>query len=429
MDKLKENDIFKKGVLVFLFTMLFSPLLSYFILISTNGDKNAIYYFSAYTIILGIIFVLLGYKNNFPKELYLFILYIIFILIWSFYNGDQERRGFINIIINNPHHATLFVIYMVYNLNFSDRFIKYTLNIFKVTAVLAVIVSIYQVFDSTFLDANPYWQRIGGQSDILGDMYQDRRLSIFGFSDLNELGLSYLPFASAMLGFLLTKKNKYYVLFFLFVGLTSVLSNNRYVIVGYIIILIQFFTVKKLKSPIKIINTIIILVILGLLLNYALVSLGYNYGDWFSERLFVEGAVTESTRYGAFINFIYFFPQAVFVGTGVHLTTQMALASESIGSSQIHVGYLAHLLSYGIVGSFFLFGFWLMLLIKLYNNAKKTKYWGSFFAFLIFLWAQTTLVYYFIFFYGIIFALIMDKYMIDKYKLQNNLEKGFIEYD
>ena len=97
------------------------------------------------------------------------------------------------------------------------------------------------------------------------------------------------------------------------------------------------------------------------------------------------------------------------------MTDDIRDASNAIGSSQIHVGYLCGLVYFGIIGAFFLFGFWFQLTKHLYKNAKRTKYWGAFFAFLVFLSANLSLVKFHVFFYGILFALIFDKYYSDKY--------------
>jgi hypothetical protein len=167
----------------------------------------------------------------------------------------------------------------------------------------------------------------------------------------------------------------------------------------------------KIKSSIRYISTALLL---GVILYFAFTYIGYDFVDFFNERLFAEGSFTESTRYRAFDNFVYFFPQQPIFGTGVHLTYEIAEASRMVGSSQIHVGYLSHLVSYGIVGSLLLFSFWFLLAKSLYNTAIKTGYWGSFFAFIIFLFAELTLVNYSIFFTGIIFALVFDKYITDK---------------
>ena len=69
-----------------------------------------------------------------------------------------------------------------------------------------------------------------------------------------------------------------------------------------------------------------------------------------------------------------------------------------------------------------------MLTKSLLKTAKITNYWGSFFAFLIFLWAQATLVYHTIFFTGLIFALIFDKYYYDKYREYIIVNHGSSKY-
>jgi hypothetical protein len=98
------------------------------------------------------------------------------------------------------------------------------------------------------------------------------------------------------------------------------------------------------------------------------------------------------------------------------MSEEVWIASNAFGSSQIHVGYLAHLVAFGAIGSLFLFGFWFALTLNLRKTAMKTGYWGSFYAFLVFLWSNVTLVHYTIFFYGLIFALIFDKHYKDKNK-------------
>ncbi len=125
--------------------------------------------------------------------------------------------------------------------------------------------------------------------------------------------------------------------------------------------------------------------------------------------------------YKAIGNFIYFFPEHPFFGTGT-MTDEIRVASKAVGSSQIHVGYLSFLVYFGIFGCFFLFGSWFLLSRKLLNTAQLTNYWGSFFGFLTFLWSFATMNLSFIFFYGITFCLVFDKYFHDKF-----LHKSLIE--
>ena len=183
---------------------------------------------------------------------------------------------------------------------------------------------------------------------------------------------------------------------------------------SYIILSFQYFAVQKTRI-ISSIRYFFFIAVMGIFIFLFIGQMGYNLQTFYRERLFSEGSINENTRYKAIFNFAHFFPQKPIFGTGVHLTEEIKEASESIGSSQIHVGYLSHLVSYGIFGSILLFTFWFLLARRLYRNAKLTNYWGAFFAFLIYFWAQTTLVNYSIFFTGLIFAFVFDKYYLDNY--------------
>ncbi|MCR4417187.1 MAG: hypothetical protein NUV92_05525 [Ignavibacteria bacterium] len=410
-------DLLKKYRLTesLLLLLLLTPLLSY-ITFGIYYKENAIYYFQIFFVFYGIFLL---FFNRFldiriPKYLYLLIFYIIYILFWSFSNGTFEKKG-IFFSEFREQLAIFFILLIIYNINFSDIFIKYSLKIIKLTIIIAFLASLYQFFDPSFLDASPLYKfRYFEKPTIdLSSPYEFRRLSIFGYTDLNDLGLSFLPLLAIYLGYFAQKKKNNYIIYAM--GLvTAALSNTRYIIVGAFLLIIIFWISNRLSLSGYIKNIFIFLLLLiftGVILKF----IGYDLIDWFSVRLFAEKSIQSTTRFGALENFIRFFPKTPIFGTGVHLTAEIALASAAVGSSQIHVGYLSHLVSYGIIGSFFLFGFWFFILKDLYRTAKLTNYWGSFFAFLVFIWANFTLVMYSIYFYGLIFALIFNKYMQDKY--------------
>jgi hypothetical protein len=181
--------------------------------------------------------------------------------------------------------------------------------------------------------------------------------------------------------------------------------------------MLQFlFTPKNYKN--NKLKLIVIVIFLFISFYYVLSIFNYNYNDWFQDRLLSEGSITETTRVKAIDNTLFFLRQNPILGNGQWRSIQVEDYSRSIGSSQIHVGYLAHTVSYGLLGSTLLFSFWFSILKDLYKSAKKHKYWGSFFAFTIFLWANMTLVYYSVFTYGLIFSYIFNKYYITKNKDQ-----------
>lgn len=384
------------------------------------GLQSITYYLTLITFFYGIIFIIIKGKTiKMPGILYLLIIYSVYISIWSFANGGFERRGFYQVIINKDIFSIIFIIIIIYNTNFSEQFIKRSLFVIKITVILATIVSLIQVLDYSFLDANPIWAKGDIGDTLLGNLYNDRRASIFGYVNQNEMGLSYMPLLSVLIGILLYQRYRFYYIFLLLGGISAVLSNGRYIIIAFLLITLQVLIAQKVKIR-GLFKYIVIISISGFLLIQILLYFGYNFHDWYNTRLFAEGSIKETTRYKAFGTFMMFFPQKPLLGFG-GATKEMFEASNDIGSSQIHVGYLAHLAYYGIVGSFLLFGFWYSLARKLYRTAKRTNYWGSFFAFLTFLWANTVLVYFSIFFYGIIFALVFDKYYKDKFSEKNVL--------
>jgi len=411
--------VYKKITYFLLFTMLFFPILSYLYL-KAGLPKTVLHLYSFIFLIYGLFFFITNKNSETPKFLYFLIGYMIYIPIRvHLAEGFRDINFLTQIYYDTKNISIFFIILIIYNTNFSDRFIKKSLFIIKITVIVAVIVSIIQIFNQGFYNGLSYYKI----EDVFSlSKYQFRRSSIFGFIDPNALGLSFIPLLSVLIGYMLYNKEKRYIFFLLIGGLIAFISNTRYVMIGFVIITIQIMIINKVK--ISGIFKYILIISLGVIILFQTLSyFGYNMQEWINERLFAEGDISETTRYKAIGNFIIFFPKTPVFGTGVHLTREIREASHAVGSSQIHVGYLSHMVSYGIVGSFLLFGFWISLAKKIYKTAKQTNYWGSFFAFLTYFWAQATLVNYSIFFYGLIFALIFDKYFQDKYQNSLNVLK------
>jgi hypothetical protein len=386
--------------------MLLSPVLSYYTV--NMRDVQVTYYFALATTVLGIAWLAFNFKHvRFPAFGYPLILYIIFLAIWANFNGEIDRRGWVNYIFNNLNLQILFILIIIYNTEFTEKFIKYSLFFIKITIVLAFVFSLIQLVSDPFFFTpreiiNRTWD---------ANIYQVRRMSIFGYVNANGVGLIFLPLVSIYLGYqLFVKKNYVYLLGL--AGIVSFASNNRYVMVGFLILLILILISKKINF-ITVFQWLFAGIIVLIVLIEVFKFIGYDLVEFYNRRIFSEGNIRESTRYLAFEIFLKFFPEYWFVGNGLHLSTEIAGA---IGgrSSQIHIGYLSHLVSYGILGSLMLFTFWYMLARDLYKTAKRTFFYGTFIAFMIFFWANATLVHYSIYTYGLLYALIFDKYFKDK---------------
>ena len=400
-------DIFLK---FFFYGLLISPLLAYIYTVKLALPDTIIRWYQMYILMLGIVFILSHEIKYIPAYTWLILGYAVYRFVWAQFTYTGGFYGYFYVTTN--YFATVLIIIIIYNSKFDDIFIERITTIFKITVVLAIFASIIQIFHPHFLDAFQYDPT---ERNLISDnIYTDKRVSIFGFVDLNELGLSFIPLSSVIIGHLFRNKLKPYIYLIIAVGIISMVSNNRYCMIGFLVLTIQFAFYNKegLKSYLKFISIAIVLI---LIFYSVLHFLGYDLLDWYHERLLAEGSIEQTTRWKAWGNFTYFFPKYYLWGTGEFNAPAVAHASHSIGSSQIHVGYLAHLISYGIIGSFFYFGFLFTLAKSLFKHAKLTNYWGSLFAFLIFLWSEATLVYYSVFLTGLIYALIFDKYYYDKY--------------
>jgi len=275
----------------------------------------------------------------------------------------------------------------------------------KILVVITSIVSIAQLINPAFLVAGEE------EKTIYENIYTIRRSSIYGFDIPGSLGLSFIPLLSVLIGYMNYTHQRYKYVFLILGGISAFLSNTRFVMVGFI--LVTFLVFLTGKDRVRGFFKYTFFIICGLFIfSYFFRFIGYDITDWFNDRLLVEGDIRYTTRYLAIFNFIRFFPESPFIGTG-YLTDEIRIASNLVGSSHIHVGYLSHLVYYGIFGCFFLFGFWFLLLKRMYKTAKKTGYYGSIVGFVTYLFAFATMSQSVIFYAGIMFCFVFDKYFWD----------------
>lgn len=394
----------------FLFLILLSPLLS-IIGVTILGMGNVTVYLRMFVIIFGIVFII--QKQNglkLPPLAFFILVFFIFQFIWKIRIGES---GLIKMLLKSHQLAIFFIVIIIYNTIFKDKFIRKSILIIKITVILAAVVSVIQIFDIKFLYAGDYYHTEDDIKQVGYNIYTYRRASIFGFIDQNAVGLAFIPLLSVLTGYMLLNKEKYIWLYLFLGGIVAFLTNSRYIIIGFIIVIFQIIMVYKVRTAGYV--KFVFIAFIGFFFIYQVLYFsGYNFQDWFKTRLFAEGSITETTRYKAVGNFLIFFPNSPILGSG-ELSKKAIVASQKVGSSHIHVGYLSHLVMYGVVGCFFLFGYWYLLVKKMHKTAKRSTYWGSYFAFLVFLWSFATMSQSSIFFYGLIIAMVFDKYYSDKY--------------
>lgn len=392
------------------FVLLFSPLLGYIYTVWFSLPKTFLVFQAFFIFFYGILFLLKKRNVSFPLLAKFALIFALYKFAWAFFI-DVDRHFFTSIYHFLRDFSIFFLVIVVYNTKFTTAFIRQSLIIIKATVILALLVSLIQVVTPEFFDARMY---LRDDYQPLVDIYRQRRTSLFGFIDPNAYGLAFIPLLSVLIGHLLCVKSRQYVFFLVAGGGVAFLTNARYIMVSFIILTIIIVLSSRNRLA-GLFRYTLIASVVGIVILQLLVYLGYDFGQWYESRLLAEGALEETTRFKAIGNFLVFFPQNPWFGAGL-MTEEIRMASRAIGSSQIHVGYLAYLVYYGVVGCFFLFSFWFLLTKKLFKTAKKTNYWGSLFAFIVFFWSFATMVQSQILYYGLIYALIFDKYYSDKHK-------------
>lgn len=394
-----------------LFFFLFSPLISY-VFITYLGLESSTKYFrmliSVYVPMFVIVKLIRTRKLIIPSFIYPLILYLLYNIVWSLANGDMQENGALKYIGNNIYLQMILLFIVIFNTHYTKNFIKASISVVIVTVFLAFIVSLIQVYSPSFMNVMGDKYGLGDQS-----IYELRRSSIFGYVDDNELGLTFIPMIALLVSHLLRYKSKYILPLLIISGVTCVLSNSRYVIISFVIVLIMivFHYREQIFGRARSFALAVLIIVFIL---YGIRILGYDYTTFYEERLFAEGSIDQTSRYIAFQTFATYFPNRPWFGTGIRtFEDENVYRINARLSSQVHVGYLDHLIAWGIFGSLLMFSFWFMLAYGLRKSAKISNYWGAYYAMLTFLWANATLVKYSMFYYGLIYAIIFGKYYLD----------------
>ena len=193
-------DIFLK---FFFYGLLVNPLLSYIYMVFIKGPDILYRWYEMYILMIGILFILSIEIKHIPGYTWLILGYAIYRSIWAQFTHIGSFYSYFYESFN--YFATVLLIIIINNSKFDDIFIGRITTIFKITAVLAITASIIQFFYPNFLypmnKYNPLYNVFNS-----GNIYTDRRFSIFGFVDFNELGLSFIPFSSVIIGHLLRNR-------------------------------------------------------------------------------------------------------------------------------------------------------------------------------------------------------------------------------
>jgi hypothetical protein len=352
------------------------------------------------TIILGILFLTTKKEISIPIFLWLLVPYFIYKYIVDF-NFNELSHGSYYLTLRQDLFiiATFFALIMIFNSLITDNYVKIIDKYLLAVVIGAPIFTLVQVYYPLFL--SPPDLTINANS-----LYDIRRSSFFGFEDPNALAFTYLPLAYSFIGYYLLKKRMFLAFYLLCIGLVLIFSNTRYVMVGFIFVILQLILSKR-NRLFTALRYLVVALICIIFLYYIVIYVGYDLNSFYNIRLDDKGNIF--ARVQSYETFLEVFPRYFLFGTG-NEKAPVIISSLRGYSPVIHVGFLNHLVTYGIFGSFFLFGFWFGLFRSLYSRAKKTKYWAGAIALMFFFWSNLSVYMYSIFFSGFLINLILERY-------------------
>lgn len=390
------NKLFQNVLLAF---FPFYPFLAW---ICVNYIHFPVEKVLALTLLPIVIYIIWTIRIMIPAYLVFFLSFTVYHICSTFYYGlEPTNTSSFLFIISDPNVVACIVFFVIENTNFDEGFIKIMNRNLLIIVGLSLIVSIIQIKSPTF------FYNVG--LDEEGNYVGERNASIYSWTNLNSGGVTFPIIISVLLNYY-TIGNR----FFPFVTISGIivafLTKARYVMISTIIAFLQLLLVRTiaLKKKIYIISFFIagIFLIIG-----AAKMAGFDINKTIDERILEKGSDMESAkaRLLSYDVFMMKYPENPYFGVGPKTRADVVdlLSGEA---PLIHVGYLSYLYFYGAFGAGLLFLALFCLLWDSWLIGRRNDFWGSFYGFLGFAFANFTFVYFNFSEMGIILAVIYMRY-------------------
>jgi len=353
-----------------------------------------------------------GVKLRFPYYFIFYSLFVVYTVVTNLiFQDTYKEEGIARFIYGNDYLASAIALFLIENSRYSVNLIRILVKLMLLWLWIATGVSLLQTIDPLFA-VNTTSEEI---VDLLKGRYANRLYSIYTWTPLGEFGFGIVPIICLLHSMALYFEKKNYVVLVLG-AIVSFLNLARWVILNYILIFFQDSFLDK-KRLYLIFKYFVYLIVVFFLSYTVLSSVGVDLDPIIENRLL--DSETASTRIIAWEVFQREFPKNPIWGTGgEYLESTIDLIAGR--SSQIHVGYLALLYLYGIVGGSLFFLFMASVLNRMRKVAMHSRFWGAYYVFILYFVSNLTLVVFRLNFHGIILTLIFHKFfeqlMLSHYK-------------
>lgn len=357
------------------------------------------------------LYFIIFHRKKLPLYLIFFIIFTVYHLASIFVNNTfPENSNKIYVIISDQNLlACLFFIIIEYSVFNSQFLVNFTKMIF-LTVIISLIVSIIQIKIPTFF--------FNGTLDPdLSYLEEKRCASIYSWTNLNSLGISFPILLSILVNVFHNQKSKLPLIVISGI-VVSFLSKARYMMVSAIVVFSQLFLNAKISIAKK--ATLVLIFLAGIyFINLGANSLGYDVNDVIENRIMEKDNEMGSAkaRIRSYEVFLLVFPENPWFGVGPE--TKKEVVDLLNGQAPlIHIGYLSYLYFYGIVGCLILFTAIFFLLKYAWEIGKKHNFWGTFYGLVSLCVANLTFVYFNFSEMGIVISLIYLRYFRYKSSIQ-----------
>jgi len=355
----------------------------------------------------------------FPLAAYLIIvkrtrvpIYLLFLILFTFYHIVISLIYHTFPPGSNPILAVLTDInvlacaffFIIENSNFDRNFIAKMNKLVFLIIIISLVVSIIQIFNPIFF-VTPELTEATDNSYLS----QGRNFSIFSWSDLNTIGISF-PILISILLSIESMKSRVSSLLIISAIVVPFLTRSRYVMLSALVVLSQLFFNSKFGLKKRIILLLVFVVAFLGLISLAKIS-GFDIQQVVSERILEKNTDMQSARVRitSFFVFVEKFPENPWFGVGPETRDDVLILLGGL-APVIHIGYLSYLYYYGLFGCLLFFLSLFYILKKAWIVGKTYMFWGSFYGFVAFCLANTTLVYFNLSEMGIILGMIYLRY-------------------
>ena len=411
----KDNLGYKYNRFILLLIAI-SPFLSIFSEVILNIEWNYVMIVLSF---IGVAFIFI-FKDDYvlirlPRYLIFYFLFSLYLYYSAFIQLDGKFQ--LKYIYSSKMLGAVNMFFIIENITIPKKYLNRLLNLSIMILVIAFLVILYQeLIDGSFL----MLQDESVDSTFLGPREEYRLKSIYSYLGYLTFGLGFLPILLWIIETLDNRKKN--IVFWVLIGFIYVfLTRARWLMVNSFTILFVLLVHQKNKifNFIKYTSYLIILV----LMSYQILNLvGVDTKSIIENRILEKNrrddAKSAGTRIFAFMVFNkLYWDNPIFGagdqkygmgGTGKHDYKLRSLLADR--SAQIHVGYLALLYKYGLIGGILFLGFLYNLLKELYLFGRKFEIWAPFFGVIGFALVNFTQVYFSFFELGLIFMMVIYRY-------------------